>query len=578
MNSNKNENDSKQNTSEEKAEVAIEDTSINKITEKVENIEISYDNVINNSDETGKTNNINNEGKHIKNTPITNNNIINQNKMPTIENSKSYNNNINTEQTEKNNVSSNENETSETNIEVEDNNIENGNSGKGKNKESEEETQTNAKTGDKEKPSTSDVSNKNEEVITNNKSKLHNKEEDIYKLKIIEKRNDYQGITQQKNIITQNINGPCPLLALCNILILRGDISISLKKTEITYEEIIDILGDYIARSAGNNNDSDEYNFQDVLDTIPTLKKGLDINVKFDSVQSFEPSPALTVFKYFNINLVHGWTVDPEDKETYRIIVNECGNYNTVVEKIIESDSVNTSKENINEENEEEKNKRENIYYTGMVCKNFIESSATQLTLHGLASIPYVLSVGEPTAFFRNNHFLTLIKTSDNTLYTLVTDQGFVNERKIVWESLTRVDGDSYFVDGLFNRYDERSIMNDQENLMLNSPNEDLDYAIALSLQEDEEKKRDEMLERNARRMNSNQKNIHYQNGHGHSGRSHGHGHGDGHRHNSNSNYNNNSNSNGRRKSSYSNSNSNNNSNINKSKSKENDEDKCILM
>jgi len=42
MNSNKNENDSKQNTSEEKAEVAIEDTSINKITEKVENIEISY--------------------------------------------------------------------------------------------------------------------------------------------------------------------------------------------------------------------------------------------------------------------------------------------------------------------------------------------------------------------------------------------------------------------------------------------------------------------------------------------------------------------------------------------------------
>ena len=102
------------------------------------------------------------------------------------------------------------------------------------------------------------------------------------------------------------------------------------------------------------------------------MKKGLDINVKFDSVQSFEPSPALTVFKYFNINLVHGWTVDPEDKETYRIIVNECGNYNTVVEKIIESDSVNTSKENINEENEEEKNKRENIYYTGNLIYIYI--------------------------------------------------------------------------------------------------------------------------------------------------------------------------------------------------------------
>jgi len=41
--------------------------------------------------------------------------------------------------------------------------------------------------------------------------------------------------------------------SLGNILILRGDISIELKKTEITYEEIIDILGDYIAKTVENN-------------------------------------------------------------------------------------------------------------------------------------------------------------------------------------------------------------------------------------------------------------------------------------------------------------------------------------
>ncbi|OUM69611.1 hypothetical protein PIROE2DRAFT_2479, partial [Piromyces sp. E2] len=195
------------------------------------------------------------------------------------------------------------------------------------------------------------------------------KDENIYKLKVIEKKNEYQGIIQQKNIITQNINGPCPLLALCNILILRGDISIPLKKTEITYEEIIDILGDYIARNTnkGNNsNTEDEYTFQDVLDIIPTLKKGLDINVKFDSVLSFEPSPAFTVFKFFNIKLVHGWTVDPEDKETFRIIAKECGNYNKVVEKIIECDSACASRTNLNNDQESTNtgNKNEDLYHT----------------------------------------------------------------------------------------------------------------------------------------------------------------------------------------------------------------------
>jgi len=465
MNSNENKINIIQNTIKLKTEVTPEEIFINKITNKIKNVEL-YDNI--------KSNNVNEE---------------------------------NTSQD------------------------------KGKMKKSNEMI-TDNKINNEEKPPISSELKKNE-VTVKNKPKQHDKEENIYKLKVIEERNAYQGRIQQKNIITQNINGPCPLLALCNILILRGDISIELKKTEITYEEIIDILGDYIAKTVENNNNSDECSFQDVLNIIPTLKKGLDINIKFDSVQSFEHSPALTVFKFFNIQLIHGWTVDPEDKETYQVIVNECGNYNKVVEKIIESDSVNVSKNNLNEVvSIEEKNKREKLYHKAMICKNFIESNATQLSYHGLTSIPEILSVGEPVAFFRNNHFLTLIKTPDNNMYTLVTDQGFVNEKKIVWESLSTVDGDSYFVDGLFNKYPKGSssssffpsfnanintntntntnantktntntninsnniINNSNTNSNntndLNSPNEDLDYAIALSIQEDEENKRDEMIQR----------------------------------------------------------------------------------
>jgi len=54
-------------------------------------------------------------------------------------------------------------------------------------------------------------------------------------------------------------------------------------------------------------------------------------------------------------------------------------------------------------------------------------------------------------------------------MYTLVTDQGFVNEKKIVWESLSTIDGDSIFVDGLFKKYSERP----NNDLILNSPNEE---------------------------------------------------------------------------------------------------------
>ncbi|CAN7109535.1 unnamed protein product, partial [Brassica rapa subsp. narinosa] len=37
-----------------------------------------------------------------------------------------------------------------------------------------------------------------------------------------------------------------------------------------------------------------------------------------------------------------------------------------------------------------------------------------------------------------------------NELYNLVTDQGYLNERDLVWEKLNEVNGDSVFVDGDF--------------------------------------------------------------------------------------------------------------------------------
>ena len=46
-------------------------------------------------------------------------------------------------------------------------------------------------------------------------------------------------------------------------------------------------------------------------------------------------------------------------------------------------------------------------------------------------------------------HFLIF----QNELFILVTDQGFLTERQVVWETLSNVDGDGHFVDATFRTY-----------------------------------------------------------------------------------------------------------------------------
>ena len=56
---------------------------------------------------------------------------------------------------------------------------------------------------------------------------------------------------------------------------------------------------------------------------------------------------------------------------------------------------------------------------------------------------------GELAVFFRNNHFSAIYKEKSE-LFLLVTDQGFLKEPKVVWETLSSIDGDGHFVDEKF--------------------------------------------------------------------------------------------------------------------------------
>lgn len=87
---------------------------------------------------------------------------------------------------------------------------------------------------------------------------------------------------------TQNANGPCPLLALCNVLILSGRIKLPAGETVVTSTHLVDLLGACLIEShcgtrfTTGERANYEQNIQDAMAVFPNLQTGLDVNVRFN--------------------------------------------------------------------------------------------------------------------------------------------------------------------------------------------------------------------------------------------------------------------------------------------------------
>ncbi|XP_054892441.1 ubiquitin carboxyl-terminal hydrolase MINDY-2 [Poeciliopsis prolifica] len=271
-------------------------------------------------------------------------------------------------------------------------------------------------------------------------------------------------------IITQNENGPCPLLAIMNVLLLAWKVKMPPMMEIITAEQLMEYLGDYILETKPKEISevqrlNYEQNMSDAMAVLHKLQTGLDVNVKFTGVRVFEYTPECIVFDLLDIPLYHGWLVDPQMHDIVKAVGN-CS-YNQLVEKII------SCKQSENSE----------LAGEGIVAEQFLSSTATQLTYHGLCELTSTVQEGELCVFFRNNHFSTMIKYKGQ-LYLLVTDQGFLTEEKVVWESLHNVDGDGNFCDSEFRLRppsDPETVYRGQQDQI------DQDYLMALSLQQEQQ-------------------------------------------------------------------------------------------
>jgi len=279
--------------------------------------------------------------------------------------------------------------------------------------------------------------------------------ENIYHIKWVQYNQTKCGI------ITQNSNGPCPLLAIVNILILKGKLSMPQGCEVISAEQLLEYLADLIISLRPDNQNSlpdFQHNMNDAIAILPKLQTGLDVNVKFTGVSDFEYTPECIIFDLLNIALYHGWLIDPQMEDTL-LAVNNLS-YNQLVETIISNKSSDDSSK----------------VSQSLIAQQFLEESASQLTYHGLYELNSVMKEDQLAVFFRNNHFSTMCKQGSN-LYLLVTDQGFLQQPEVVWETLENIEGDTVFVDHLMNPL--------QSSSTGGSP--DQDHLLAMSLQKQDE-------------------------------------------------------------------------------------------
>ena len=269
-------------------------------------------------------------------------------------------------------------------------------------------------------------------------------------------------------IMVQNANGPCPLLALVNALILStpSNLASVLVETLRVREQVsLGLLLDAVIDElmSGRRGDTAQ-NLPDVSELyafLVTLHAGMNVNPRFIAVEDkpmnlmdapidmpinlnnlrkpggFEETKEMSLYSSFAIPLIHGW-IPPRSHPAFTALERTARTY---------EDAQNIM---FREEELEIKLKRQGLGAEEQVMledigslKYFLSSTATQLTGYGLDTITESLAPGTIAILFRNDHFSTVYRhPKSGQLFTLVTDMGYAGHDEVVWESLVDVSGE----------------------------------------------------------------------------------------------------------------------------------------
>ena len=269
-------------------------------------------------------------------------------------------------------------------------------------------------------------------------------------------------------IMVQNANGPCPLLALVNALVLttRSDTTTALIETLRVREQVslgllLDAVIDELMSGRRRGSGGILPDVSDLYAFLVTLHTGMNVNPRFvPSEESavnlmdapidiptslhesrkaggFEDTREMRLYSTFSIPLIHGW-IPPRNHPAFAALKRTAETY---------EDAQNIM---FREEELEEKLQRQGLRPEEQLIlediasvKYFLSSTATQLTGYGLDTVTETLAPGSVAILFRNDHFSTLYRhPKSGQLLTLVTDMGYAGHDEVVWESLVDVSGE----------------------------------------------------------------------------------------------------------------------------------------
>ncbi len=270
-------------------------------------------------------------------------------------------------------------------------------------------------------------------------------------------------------ILIQNANGPCPLLALVNALVLStpADTTTALVETLRVREQVslgllLDAVFDELMSGRRGGAAQELPDVSDLYSFLVTLHTGMNVNPRFVASRNpvpnimdaslldlpasinedrkpgaFEETREMRLYSTFNIPLIHGWLV-PRSHPAYKTLERSAKTYEDAQNLLFREEEL---EEKLSREvlNSEEQNLLGDIYS----IKSFLSSSATQLSDFGLRIITEAMYPGSIAILFRNDHFSTLYKhPQSGQLLTLVTDMGYAGHEEVVWESLVDVSGE----------------------------------------------------------------------------------------------------------------------------------------
>ncbi|KAI9710448.1 MAG: hypothetical protein M1812_007416 [Candelaria pacifica] len=291
---------------------------------------------------------------------------------------------------------------------------------------------------------------------------------ETYQIKHINWYDSTSTSLRQSPILVQNANGPCPLLALVNALVLStpAGLETALVETLRVREQVslgllLDAVFDELISGRRGGAAQELPDVGDLYAFLVTLHTGMNVNPRFiplppkapnlmdDSVfdgptkakasepGGFEETREMRLYSTFNVPLIHGW-LPPNDHPAYLSLERSAKTY---------EDAQNLQ---FHEEELEAKMRSEGLSHQEQTLledistiKYFLSQSATQLTNYGLETMTRCMTGGSIAILFRNDHFSTLYKhPRSNQLLTLVTDMGYSGHDEVVWESLVDVNGE----------------------------------------------------------------------------------------------------------------------------------------